>query len=429
MPPIIENEDEKFDYRPPAPDPYDHRPPSQAPPTYSASSPPPSSPSGDEAGDREATYAGIPGDPEVWYNTNTGAWYAVYYAPGDFDPPIAILWRVKDDETLKAITGFDSTDTGQADKKVTNADLEATGSVLFGTTDEIPEADGDPWTGFKERMERASKTQPWLNDPEVYAIIGAAYIEGRELQEWELDDTEWSRSRNAAQKTWQKMYWSDPATAEQKLMDDQTQVRAMFETIGAAGNDPALIEFMAQQYSIGNWSDRQLAAQVEAVTSGWGEVDESLKSWLTDNDVVGVGTIDKTDEIRATFNRWLGPAYPPTDAQVREWATKLRNNASADEELTAALKAQRMSLYPEYANENLTYEDIASPWRSVVQQMWGETADETGSMFQDIVRMNDLTQAQRTLRQVGLDEGNNKVVQAAALSVNAATGGSVRRAI
>ena len=278
-------------------------------------------------------------------------------------------------------------------------------------------------------MERASKTQPWLLDPEVYAIIGAAYIEGRELQEWELDDTDWSRSRNAGQKAWQKMFWADPATAEQKLMDDQTQVRAMFESIGAAGNDPALIEFMAQQFSIGNWSDRQLAAQVEAVTSGWGEVDESLKAWLTENDVTGVGTVDKTDEIRAMFNRWLGPAYPPSDAQVSEWATKLRNNASADEELTASLKAQRMSLYPSYENENLTYEDIASPWRSVVQQMWGETADETDSMFQDIVRMNDLTEAQRLLRRVGLNTGNEKVVMDAALSVNASTGGSVRRAL
>lgn len=426
MPPIIENEDEKWQG---VQDPYDHRPPSQAPPTNSAPSASPSSPATDGAGDLDSTFTGIPGDPEIWYNSDNGAWYAVYYAPGDFDPPIATLWRVKDDETLKALTGFDSTDTGQADKKVTNADLEATGSILFGTTDEIPEAEGDPWTGFKERMERASKTQPWLNDPEVYAIIGAAYIEGRELQEWELDDTEWSRSRNAAQKSWQKMYWADPATAEQKIMDDQTQVRAMFESIGAAGNDEAMVEFMALQYSIGNWSDKQLSAQIEAVTSGWGEIDGDLAAWLVDNDVTAQQTIDKTDDVRALFNRWLGPAYPPSNEQVREWATKIRNNASADEELTASLKAQRMALFPEYANENLTYEDIASPWRSVVQQMWGETADETASMFQDIIRMNDLTEAQRTLRRVGLDDGNKKVVMDAAMSVNAATGGSVRRAI
>jgi len=376
-------------------------------------------------GTAEHKFAGLGGEPELWKNGDE--WYIVYYAPGPFDPPIATMWRVPDEETLKA---FGHGEIPTPDKTVTDQDIIDTGSILFGTTNEIPEGDLDPWTGFKERMERAAKVQPWLTDPEVYALIGAAYIEDRDIQDWELQGTDWWQSRNAAQRAWAEKALADPETAAQTLGDNILTVQSMFSELGAVGNDPALIEFMAQQYTYGNWTQRQLADQVEAVTSGWTTVLPETQEFMEDNEIDAVHTEDQTEAVRAMFDRWLGPAFPPTDEQISQWATKLRNSPAAEEELTAMLRNQRQTLYPQYTDPNATYQDIASPWKSVVQQMWGRTADETAPMFQEILAANDLGTAQKVLRREGLKQGVDKVKQEAAMAMSAAGGGgSVRRAI
>ena len=186
---------------------------------------------------------------------------------------------------------------------------------------------------------------------------------------------------------------------------------------------------MANQYTIGNWSDQKLAQQIEAVTSGWGTLDSGLDAWMKDSKVSSVESIDKSEEVRALFDRWLGPAYPPTDAQVKEWTTKLRNDPSANEQLVGTLRGQRLALFPSYQDESLTYEDIASPWRSVVNQVWGETADETSATFQEIVGMNNKLEAEQLLRRKGFEEGKEKVILDASSALNNAVGGSVRRAL
>lgn len=374
----------------------------------------------------ETTASGLGGDPEFWYDTSTKTYYVVYYAPGDFDPPIPILWSVPDNETLKAFGGGDIPDI---DKKLSTAEMDSTGAVFFGTTNDLPDSELDPWNGFKERIDRASEVQPWLADEEVYALVAAAYIEGRPLETWELKTTDWWQSRNDQQRAWAELSMGDPKTAEQHAMSDRIKVAAMFDSIGAAGNDQELIDWMANQYTVGNWSQEKLAQQIEAVTSGWGDLDPELEAWMTEGDVSAVESLDRTEDVRNLFTRWLGPAYPPTDEQVAEWATKLRNDPSAEEALTDSLRASRMALYPEYADENLTYDDIATPWRGVMSQMWGETPDETDAVFQDIVRMNNLTEAQQYLRKVGLSEGNQKVTQDAMSAMHSATGGSLRKAI
>jgi hypothetical protein len=366
---------------------------------------------------------------ELWYDKSTGKWYIVHYAPGDFDPPIATMYHIPDEATFEAITGFKATDTGSADRIVTSSEITKSGSILMGTTDDLPEADGNPWVGFKDKMARAATVQPWLLDPEVYALVGAAYVQNRELQDWELQATDWWQSRNDREREWARISLADPKTADSWLSDARTRVQSMFETIGAAGNSAELIDFMATKYTTGQWTQDYLARQVEAVTSGWYDVDTGLSNFLSSSGSTAVGTVDRTQDVIAQFTRWLGPAYPPTQSQVNEWATKLRNSASADEELVNYLQSQRMALFPEYANPNLTYEDIASPWRGVVNSVWGETPDEMSSTFQDIIRMNNLTEAQRLLRRTGIENGNEKVMEDALTGLSRTTGGSVRRAM
>ena len=68
-----------------------------------------------------------------------------------------------------------------------------------------------------------------------------------------------------------------------------------------------------------------------------------------------------------------------------------------------------MVLFPEYENPNLTYDDIASPWRTQWQQILGETADEANPMFEELIHANSSTESGKLLTQHGLDTGNRRV--------------------
>jgi hypothetical protein len=111
------------------------------------------------------------------------------------------------------------------------------------------------------------------------------------------------------------------------------------------------------------------------------------------------------------FKEWLGPKFAPSQKQVQRWAQALRDDEAAGlDSLKENLRAQRLALYPEYEDETLSYDDIASPWRGFQQQAWGiQTVDETSDTFQKLVKMNDTVEGARMLRQQGLKDGVEKV--------------------
>lgn len=124
-------------------------------------------------------------------------------------------------------------------------------------------------------------------------------------------------------------------------------------------------------------------------------------------------TREHEDTVEAEVNRWLGPAIAQgwDDEQIERWAGRLRNDPNAEIELTEHLQRQRLALFPEHENPELTYEDIASPWRGFVQQHWGQQADEMDPMFHQLVRNNDAAANLTLLRKKGLERGVGKVTQ------------------
>ena len=66
-----------------------------------------------------------------------------------------------------------------------------------------------------------------------------------------------------------------------------------------------------------------------------------------------------------------------SDAEVSQKAGRLRNDTDYEAALIEQLKNNRLGLFPKYTNPELTYEDIARPWRNLTTSVWGEAADET----------------------------------------------------
>ncbi len=359
--------------------------------------------------DEEATrFNGLPGQPEIW--EIDGEAYVVYFAPGT-EPPVPLLYSIPTDEDLKSFFGDQ---TPRFDKKITMDQANATGAIPFGSTDTIPATEGDPWAGFLERMERARKVQPWLADPEVFAVVSGAWLEGRSPEQWEFEATDWWQTHNEAQREWLWISMRDPEEASRLADDNYITVYEAFRAIGLDNVDDGLINYMADQFTQGHWSKQYLEEQLAAATGDPSAVvmDTGLAKFMGES---GISIADPSvgrNQVLDMFDRWLGPAHGPSDQQIRDWSAKIRRDPNAGQaSLEQYLRGQRKALFPEYEDDSLTYEDIAGPWRGFSASIWGQQLDETSDVFQQVIRLNDSMKAGELLRKEGLAQNIGQVRQ------------------
>jgi hypothetical protein len=355
-------------------------------------------------------FNGLPGKPDIWKNSSTGEWYAVYYVPGS-KPPLPMMYHISSKDDLESFFGEGK--TPKADKILGASGIRSTGATVWGSTDMIPKEEGDPWSGYLDRMERAKEVQPWLEDPEVFAMQASAWLEGRAPERWEYEQTDWWQARSAAERDWLWLNARDPVEAKEKLKSDFVAVYDRFRAWGVADPPDAVVNYMANKFSTGAWSEAMVGEQMTALYSGDAAVglDAGLGKLAKEHGVSAGDPTLHTTRVKDLFQEWLGPKFPPSDKQVQKWAQVLRDDETAGiDTLKENLRAQRKALYPEYDDDTLSYDDIASPWRGFQQQAWGtKTVDETSDTFQTLVKMNDTVEGAKMLRRQGLKDGVEKV--------------------
>ena len=347
--------------------------------------------------------------------------YVVYYVP-ESDPPIPMAWET-DQEELQTIVGPGQEITYS--KTISQQEADSLGMTTWGKATELANTTEHPFDAYMSLIEDQAAVRPWLRDAEVLELIAQATLEGRAVTEAEFQQTEWYRSKNARERQWLLTYESDPKTAQQQLDDWRYEVEEMLFQSGVNEAPQEMVNYMSSQYVMGHWSRTHLERQIKAVSDpnlGY-EVDAGLLE-AVGGDISGIGTNQKyEDSVRALAERWLGPQFGQwSDADVSRWASRFRESPDGQAELEAELRRQRLALFPEYADPTLTYEDIAMPWRSKVQQIWGQTADETDPIFNRVIRMNDATEAGKLLTQEGLKRGIRQVEQDAQAAMDRAFG-------
>ena len=367
----------------------------------------------------------IGGNPNIWFNTDTNTYLVVYDVPNS-DPPLPVYWEVPDEQTLQAYFGPDVTVT--ADRDVTNDQLVSYGALGQGMSTEIPETDQDPLMGWAEIYERQAKVRPYLLDPEVVGLIMGAAIEGRPITQAELEGTQWWQSHSETEREWLIKVEADPVTATQTM--EANRIRVVQDMMDSGVHQPPedLVEYLTVQLTTGKWNENILLSQISAIA------DPSSVHALrpeTQTFLDSIGMVDTTrgeeDTVRKKLQKWLGPSYGAwSDAQIAAKAGELRNNPDAELEWEQQLKAQRMALFPTYEDENMSYEDIAAPWRNFAFQQWGEQLDETDPVFNQLLLTNDAIENGKTLTQEGMRRGVNKVTTDLSSQVLRATGGAVQ---
>ena len=116
--------------------------------------------------------------------------------------------------------------------------------------------------------------------------------------------------------------------------------------------------------------------------------------------------------------------------QINKWASMVRNDPDAEINIKDTLLNMKKGLYPGY-NDELTYEEIAAPWRGFTTNTWGGTVDETSTLFQDVVKSNDVAKATKLLYDAGLKDGGSDKIKNQVLSsmVGKFGAGGVRRIV
>jgi len=115
---------------------------------------------------------------------------------------------------------------------------------------------------------------------------------------------------------------------------------------------------------------------------------------------------------------------------LQRWAAKFDDDqAGGRSALEAMLRGQRIALFPEYGDADVTYQDIAAPWKSFTQQVWGVPVDELDVDFQSILQLNDPIEAQKLARQVGSDRGYARVVDSMISDLESGMRSGVRGAV
>ena len=369
----------------------------------------------------------LAGSPEIWLVD--GETWVVHTIPGTEDDPIYIAWQSPSDEDTQSFFG-----PGQAiayDREIDANEFAALGVIDFGSTDELVNMEKDPWTTWTETLEVEGATQPWILDDDYQALMAMAILEGRSLTAAEIASTGWWQNNNAQQRAWMSLFHSDPMTAEQMRADYRIAAANQLVEAGMGTNTPQeIVDYMADQLVMGNWSQTYFDQQVAALsdpTSGF-SVDTGLSAVVGNTQLTT--TIDKVDEVKSLVRSWLGPQFGNwTDDQVNEWAGKLRNDPEARDRLVEMLQSQRVTLFPQYEDPSLTYDDIAGPWRQFVQSAWGEVPDETDGAFLKVLQMNDANEAGKYLRQEGRKRGNQTVLQDTLGAMLSSGKGTLRRAI
>lgn len=420
-------------------------------------------------------YTNLPGQGRIWKVGND--YYYVIKGPRGSG---RMAWRFRTKSALKA--AFPAGKGIKVHRRMSKNRFNGLGVVRWGTTDEIQNTTNHPFSQFLQNWKKEAQINPMLRDPEVIAVYAQATLEGRVPTRAEVETTDWWRSRTAEQRAWVQLASGDPKTAKMIKTRNRIEARDALISAGFQGNPWGASAQLADQFTRGEISKQQLERGIAKLTDPFEDgankfagrslpetakivkhkktgkmyarydgkdyllgTDDARAMFRVNNPEIvkkvkvagGVAEIaskpfgelsalEGVDEVRDMVEEWLGPKFAAgwSNRVIEKWAHKVRGNEEEMTKLEEELRRQRSAVLPGY-DENLTYEQIATPWRAVVQDVWGQQADESSDLFYQILKANDLETSNQLLRKEGLRTGNKKVQMDATRALTQSFGGQV----
>ena len=359
-----------------------------------------------------------------------GNFYIVYEVPGSQGEiyegnPVYMAYELKDNDLFAAGLLTQGETAPQPNATMDQAFFDSI-AIVTGNTDQLSAEIDNPFASFVETITEQSQVAPWITDPEMISLIAEAAVEGRTVTDAEWQTTNWYQTHNESEREWLRTYYSDPSTATQLTTDAQIAVANSLQAAGVSNAPEALTNWVAGKFVSGEWSQTYTTEQISLFADPYatGKRDAHFENYLSSTALTGVDrTTEREREVRELYGKWLGPTLGKlTDNEAAEIAGRLRDDPDYQDQLVQSLKQSRLAAFGAYTNPELTYEDIARPWRNLTTSVWGQTADETQGWWQEMVKSNDFAQAQNTLREKGLEQDVTQVTQDATQALQQALG-------
>jgi len=382
----------------------------------------------------------IPTGAEFW-NVNDN-YYIVYYIPGT-GTPIYYDTSLSDLENIFGPVEF----PGIKESIITPTTAQWNGAIRFGDSLELADPtiytpEQNPWISFVDTVAKEAKIRPWLNDEEMILLLAEATLEGRNVTDAEWQSTNWWRTHTQEERDWLLLAQSAstdfsgilPADAQRKIDDDRLAIENLMVQSGISNPSEELVNWIAQKYTTGLWSEAYTSDQITILSDPTleADIDTDLDTFITSGEIDYDTTRAGESQVKRLVKEYLGPVFGANiaDTQINKWASMVRNDPDADINIKDTLLNMKKGLFPGY-NDELTYEEIAAPWRGFSTNTWGGTLDETSTLFQDVVKSNDVAKATKLLYDAGLKDGGSEKIKNEVLSsmVGQFGGGGVRRIV
>ena len=382
----------------------------------------------------------IPSGAEYW-NVN-GEYYIVYFIPGSGVP----VYYDSSLEDLKNLFGPVEFPEVEASIKSPSSD-QWSKAIRFGNSLELADPNvydptQSPWVSFIDTVAKEAAIRPWLANEEMVELLAEATLEGRTVTDAEWQSTEWWRGSTQAQRDWLLLaqsgsgdFASDlPADALAKIEDDKLVVNNLMQQMGINNPSDELVAWVSEKLTTGDWTPTYVDEQIKVLADPTldADMDTDLSDFITSGEIDYDTTRAGESQVKRLVKEYLGPVFGGNiaDSQINKWAGMLRNDPDAEIQIKETMLNMKKGLFGEY-NDELTYEEIAAPWRGFTTNTWGGTVDETSTLFQDVVKANDVTVANKLLFDAGLKDGGSEKIKQDVLNslVSSFGGGAVRRII
>ena len=288
------------------------------------------------------SHTGLPGRPEIWEDTDTGMTYVVYFVPG-MEPELPMMWEVPNQEDLQSF--FPEGEPIVIDRVGTTEDFNGAGGLNFGTVDEVVLRGENPYAGWESQFQREAEVLPFLNDPEVAAIMASAWMEGRAPTEAELASAEWFKSKTGGEQQWYTLQATQPKTAEQLMASNRLAVTRQLEQAGVYQPPESMVNYVADKWTMGLWTDELVANQIGLLADPMkaGDRDVGMMDALSGVDYDT--SIENERYVDEQVRKWLGPGFGNwSDEQKQEWAARVRNDPDGQDMLQNELSRQRIAV-------------------------------------------------------------------------------------
>ena len=286
--------------------------------------------------------------------------------------------------------------------------------------------------GFFEQIasnfDKVKEVRPWMEDDEMYSLWLESIVENREIADFEWEGTEWWQTHTQEERNWlllsqDKDLSKLPADAEALLKNNRIKARETLRQNGVSNpdqvtfNGETLTQWFGNKLTTGIWTELTWLNQAKALGDPLSGIqrEDALTSWLEGSEAQPTETQAGYATAQALTEEWLGPLYGTFEqADIDKYAGIIRNAESPEvgaQQVRDSLKNIRKVLFStDVYDENLTYEEIAQPWRNFSFQLLGERVDEKSTDWIEVLNANDQAKATQVLTTHGLNNGNKTIM-------------------